>query len=207
MAAQALEPVRLFDYRMSGNGYKSRLAMHQLGIEAEVVFVDIVEGATHTPEFLARNPMGQIPVLELSDGSFLPESNAILWWLTQGTRLMPRDALEQARVLQWMFFEQSNIDQVLGRTRFLKKFPDFRKTTQADWDGWYAVGNHALGVLEQRLASRDYLVASRYTAADICLYGYVHSAEEGGFVLADFPHVERWLERVRSQDRHITIDD
>jgi len=145
-------------------------------------------------------------VLVLGDGTVLRESNAILWWLTEGTALMPAGRLERTRVLQWMNFEQSNIDKVLGRTRFLRAHPDFREVAEAEWAVWYDEGNRALAVLNQALDGRDFLAGSAYSAADICLYGYVHSAREGGFDLDRYPAVQRWLEIVRSQPGHITID-
>src|SRR5262249_18341181 len=149
--------------------YKIRLALTQLGLPFEYRVVDLLKGESHTPDFLARNPMGQIPVLELDDGTHLVESNAILFWLTEGTKLMPEDGLAKARVIQWMNFEQSNIDKVLGRTRFLKRWPHVLATTQRDWDGWYEQGNRALGVLEGALGGRTFLVGETYSAADICL--------------------------------------
>ncbi|MGH8597363.1 MAG: glutathione S-transferase family protein, partial [Gammaproteobacteria bacterium] len=107
-------PKRLYDLPFSGNGYKVRLALAQLGIAVEYEVVDLIKGETKSKEFLAKNPMGQIPLLELDDGSLLRESNAILAWLAEGTFLMPDDAFSRARVLQWMMFEQNNIDKVIG---------------------------------------------------------------------------------------------
>jgi len=200
------EPLRLYDFPFSGNGYKLRLAMTQLGLAFDYHRIDILAGESRRPAFLALNPMGQIPVLVLGDGTVLRESNAILWWLTEGTALMPAGRLERTRVLQWMNFEQSNIDKVLGRTRFLRAYPDFREVAEAEWAVWYDEGNRALAVLNQALDGRDFLAGSAYSAADICLYGYVHSAREGGFDLDRYPAVQRWLEIVRSQPGHITID-
>ena len=197
------KPLRLYDYPFSGNGYKIRLALAQLDIEIEIVFLDLLKGETWTPDFYKKNPMGQIPVLELEDGTYLRESNAILYWLTTDTPLMPTDLMEQTQVLQWMFFEQSNIDKVLGRTRFLKAFPDFMETTDKDWAGWYNTGNKALLVLDDHLKNNDYLVANQYSAADICLYGYVHTADEGGFKLNDYSSVQRWLKRVKNTQCYI----
>ena len=200
-------PKRLYDFPFSGNGYKIRLALAYLGIRVEYETVDLLAGATRAPAFLAKNPMGQIPVLELDNGELLRESNAILFWLTEGTELMPREPLPRSRVVQWMCFEQSNIDKVLGRTRFLKRHPDFMATTPADWESWYAIGHRALEVLEGELRQRPFLVDQRYTAADICLYGYVHCAEEGGFDLEPYPHLRQWRARVQEQPRHVTIDE
>jgi glutathione S-transferase len=172
-------PKRLYDFPFSGNGYKIRLALAYLGFTVEYEIIDLLAGEASSPEFLAKNPMGQIPVLELDDGTFLRESNSILFWLAEGTPLMPTERLARARVVQWLCFEQSNIDKVLGRTRFLKRYPDFMVTTQADWEQWYATGYRALEVMEAELRSHVFLVGDRYSAADICLYGYVHCAEDG----------------------------
>ena len=200
-------PKRLYDFPFSGNGYKVRLALAYLGLRVEYETVDLLAGEAGRPEFLARNPMGQIPVLELDDGTCLRESNSILFWLAEDTALMPRNRLARARVVQWMCFEQSNIDKVLGRTRFLKRYPDFMTTTQADWDQWYATGYRALDVMESELRGRTFLLGERYSAADICLYGYVHCAEEGGFSLGDHPNVQRWRLLVQRQRAHVRIDD
>src|SRR5512138_1817607 len=146
-------PVRLYDFPFSGNGYKIRLALAQLGLNVDYQVRDLLAGETRTPQFLAMNPMGQIPVLELSDGRFLRESNAILWWLADGTRLMPPDRAGRAQAVQWMCFEQSNIDKVLGRARFLRAYPHFRDTTRAEFEGWWADGHAALAVMEAELAT------------------------------------------------------
>jgi glutathione S-transferase len=200
------QPKRLYDFPFSGNGYKIRLALAYLGFSVEYEIVDLLGGETGTPEFLAKNPMGQIPVLELDDGTILTESNSILFWLTEGTSLMPDDRLARARIVQWMCFEQSNIDKVLGRTRFLKRYPDFMATTSADWEQWYATGYRALDVMESELRKHAFLIGEQYSAADVCLYGYVHCAEEGGFDLERHDAVNRWRAQVRKQPRHIPID-
>jgi glutathione S-transferase len=198
-------PKTLFDFPFSGNGYKVRLALTQLGLPFEYRVVDLLAGDAQRPEFLAITPMGQIPALQLADGTVLWESNAILFWLTEGTALMPDDRLGRARVVQWMNFEQSNIDKVLGRTRFLKRYPHFMETRPSDWEGWYAIGNRALAVIDRRLREHAFMVGETYSAADICLYGYVHTAEEGGFSLEPYPGVSEWLERIRQQPKHIPI--
>jgi glutathione S-transferase len=199
----AVRPIRLYDFRFSGNGYKVRLALSQLGLAVEHQFIDILKGEAKSEAFLAKNPMGEIPALELSDGTVLRESNAILFWLSEGTALMPEDRLGRARVVQWMCFEQSNIDRVLGRARFLLANPDFRTTTPAEFAAWHATGHQALCVMEEELRERKFLVGDAYSAADICLYGYVHTGREGGFELDRFPAVVSWLARVASQPGHI----
>jgi len=199
-------PRVLYDFPFSGNGYKVRLALAELKLAVDYRVVDLLAAEAGTPEFLGLNPMGQIPVLELVEGTVLRESNAIVYWLTDGTALMPADRLGRTRVVQWMSFEQSNIDKVLGRTRFLKRYPDFMPTTADDWAQWYASGYRALAVLEAELATREFLVGGQYSAADICVYGYVHCAEEGGFELTRFPSVEAWRARVGRRPAWVPID-
>ena len=201
------KPARLYDFPFSGNGYKIRLALAYLGFTVEYQIVDLLSGQTNSPEFLAKNPMGQIPVLELEDGTILRESNSILFWLAEGTPLISNDRLARARIVQWMCFEQSNIDKVLGRTRFLKRYPDFMATTSADWDQWYATGYRALDVMESELRRHSFLIGDQFSAADICLYGYVHCAEEGGFSLERYGSVTRWREQVREQPGYLAIDE
>jgi glutathione S-transferase len=202
-----LRPVRLYDFPFSGNAYKARLALAQLGLEVEYTVVDILAGQSRTPQFLAMNPMGQIPVLELSDGTFLSESNAILCWLTEGTPLMPTSRLDRTRVIQWMCFEQSNIDKVIGRAKFMRAHPHFRDVAPEEFEEWWRQGREALAVLETHLAANAWLVGGIYSAADICLYGYVHGSEDAGIALAPYPAVRAWLDRVRRQPRHIGIND
>jgi glutathione S-transferase len=189
---------RLYDFPFSGYGYKIRLALHQLGIAVDYQIVDILKHETKAESLLAKNPMGEIPALELSDGTVLRESNAILYWLTEGTPLMPADKIGRTQVIRWMCFEQSNIARVLGRSRFLKTYP-IRYATATEFDQWHASGHWALGVMDQELRERPFLIGDIYSAADICLYGYVHTGREGEFELDRFPSVLAWLVRVASQ--------
>jgi glutathione S-transferase len=198
-------PKRLYDFPFSGNGYKVRLALAQLGITVEYETVDLLVGETRSRAFLAKNPMGQIPVLELDDGTLLRESNAIVFWLAEDTWLMPKDRLGRARMLQWMFFEQNNIDKVIGRVRFLRRYPDFMATSQSDFDLWHDIGNNALNILGAELSAHTFVVGNRYCAADICVYGYVHCAAEAGFEMRRYPSVTAWLDRVRRQPGHIPL--
>lgn len=196
-------PARLYDFPFSGNGYKVRLALHQLGLPVERVIVDILAGEQQRPDFLPKNPLGEIPVLELSDGTALRESNAILYWLAEGTWLMPHDRLGRTRTVQWMCFEQSRIDRVLGRARFLKAYPNFADVAPFDFATWHTAGHAALDVLEGELKTHAFLIGDAYSVADISLYAYVHSAREGGFDLDRFPAVRAWLGCVAAQPNHI----
>ncbi len=199
------KPKRLYDFPFSGNGYKIRLALAQLRLSVAYEIVDITR-QTKLPAFLAMNPMGEIPVLELDDGTILRESNAILFWLTEKSGLMPVDRLGRTRVVQWMMFEQSNIDKVMGRTRFLKTYPHFRETQPWEWEQWNETDYRALDVMEAELVGHPFLVGDNYSSADICLYGYVHCTEEGGFSFTRYPSVRRWLDAVRGQPNHVRID-
>jgi glutathione S-transferase len=196
--------LRLYDYLESGNGYKVRLLLRQLGVPFERVEVDILRGETRTPAFLARNPNGRIPCLELEDGTHLWESNAIQWFLAEGTPLLPDDRLGRAQVLQWMFFEQYSHEPYVAVVRFWHHaglVEQNRALLPEKTERGYA----ALGVMERHLATRTFFVAERYSIADIALYAYTHVAPEGGFELARFPAVCAWLERVRAQPGHTPI--
>jgi glutathione S-transferase len=197
---------RLYDYLPSGNGYKVRLVLRQLGLPYELVELDIKQGATRTPEFLAKNPNGRIPLLEIPGQGFLAESHAILWYLAEGTHLVPRDRLDRARMWQWMCFEQYNLEPSIGTARFWlaslrrseaelgEKLVEKRRN-----------GHAALAVLERGLAGREFLAGDGYSLADIALYAYTHVAPEGGFDLAPYPAVRAWCERVAAQPGHVPI--
>jgi glutathione S-transferase len=198
--------MRLYDFLSSGNGYKIRLALRWLGISFEYEEINILEGESRTPAFLAKNPFGQIPVLELDDGTCLRESSAILFYLSEGTPLLPNDRLLRARVLEWMGFEQTHVDGVVSRARFRRTFPNAIPTREEEFVAWYGQGRAALGVLDAHLRDRTFLVDERFTIADITLYAYVHCADEGGFDMAPFRSLPRWFERVRAQPGHLPID-
>ena len=197
--------VKLYDYLDSGNGYKVRLLLHQLDIPFELVEVDIMKGGTRTPAFLARNPNGKIPTLQLEDGSFLGESNAILFYLAEGTKYLPEDRLERARVLQWMFFEQYSHEPYIAVARFWLKHlgPDERRGNELAEK--QEKGRAALAVMERHLEDRSFLVDENYSIADISLYAYTHVADQGGFDLSKCPAIRTWLDRVRAQPGHVEI--
>ena len=198
--------MRLYDFLPSGNGYKVRLLLTQLGIPFERIEMNILAGETRTLEFLAKNPNGRIPLLELEDGTFLAESNAILFYLAEGTRWMPSDRLERAQVMQWMFFEQYSHEPYIAVARaWLHVFGAMDEERKRQLPQKQKLGTDALGVMEAHLRERTFFVAERASIADIALYAYTHVAEEGGFELVRFPAVQAWLTRVRSQPRHIPI--
>jgi glutathione S-transferase len=198
--------LRLYDYFESGNAYKVRLLLAQLGIAFERVELDLLKGETRTPAFLAKNPNHRIPLLEWPDGRTLAESNAILFHLAEGTPLLPEDRFERAQALQWMFFEQYSHEPYVAVVRFWH-FSGQLESHRAELAEKMERGTHALGVMEQHLAQREFLVGERYSVADIALYAYTHVADEGGFELGRFPAIGRWLARVRSQPGHIRIAD
>ena len=197
--------MRLYDFLESGNGYKVRLVLHRLGVPFTRVELDIVAGATRTPEFLAKNPNGRIPTLELPDGTCLAESNAILFYLADGSPLLPDDRLERAQVLQWMFFEQYSHEPNIATSRFWLHHLELTPQRRAALAEKKRAGDAALGVMETHLAARAWFVGERCTIADIALYAYTHVADEGGFDLQPFPAVRAWLARVASQPGHVPI--
>jgi glutathione S-transferase len=193
----------LYDYLPSGNGYKCRLAFHQLGKPFRLVEMDIMKGASRTPEFLAKNPNGRIPVLELDDGRLLSESNAILLYVTDGSPLLPSDGFERAQVMQWLFYEQYSHEPNVATPRFwLQYLRDYDRALLAKKQ---ELGRYALALMDRHLASRAFFVGERYTVADIALYAYTHVADEGGFDLAGYPAVRAWLARVAAEPRHVAI--
>ncbi len=197
--------IRLYDYLPSGNGYKVRLLLTQIGVPYELVELDILEGETRTPEFLAKNPNGRIPLVELESGDCLAESNAILFYFAEGTPLLPDDRLERARVLQWLFFEQYSHEPNIAVARFWLTHTEMDEEKRRLLPQKQAQGYAALDVMEHRLAAHDYLVGEAYSIADIALYAYTHVADEGGFDLARYPGIGGWLARVAARPGHIPI--
>ena len=196
----------LYDNLSSGNGYKVRLTLHQLAIPYTRIELDIDKRETRTPRFLAKNPNGRIPTLELDDGSYLPESNAIIFYLADATALLPSDRLARAQVLQWMFFEQYSHEPNIATSRYwLTHGFEITPERQAMLETKKKAGHDALAVMEQHLQRHPFFVGERYSIADIALYAYTHVAEEGGFALAPYSAIRAWLARVAQQPRHIPI--
>ena len=198
--------IRLHDNLSSGNGYKARLLLAQLGVPFERVEYDIDRAETRTPEFLRMNPNGRVPVLELEDGRFLPESNAILFYLAEGTPFLPDDHFGRAQVLRWAFFEQYSHEPNIASPRYwithnLPMIEERRVMLEPKRKLGYA----ALGVMEGHLKDREFFVGDRYSIADIALYAYTHVADEGGFDLGRFSAINAWLERVAAQPGHVPI--
>lgn len=195
----------LYDFHDSGNGYKVRLLLSHLGLAYRYVEIDILSGESRTPDFLAKNPNGRIPVLELPDGAFLSESNAILFYLAQDTRYLPDDRLASAQVMQWMFFEQYSHEPNVATVRFWRKHLELDDDRQKRIEEKTVLGHAALDVMERHLAGRTFMVGEHYTIADIALYAYTHVADEGGFDLSPYVAVCAWLERVRVQPGYVPL--
>ena len=191
--------LRVYGMSASGNCHKVRMALEALGRPYAWTEIDPVRGETRTPEFLAMNPNGKVPVLEIEPGTYLSESNAILWYLADGTPLLPSDALPRARVLQWLFFEQYSHEPYLAVARFLRKFHPDPATQRALADSKMSGGYRALEVMEGQLAQEAFFVGGRCSIADFALYAYTHVAGDGGFDLERFPAVRAWLTRVAAQ--------
>jgi len=196
----------LYQQQDSGNCYKVRLLLNHLGRPFQAVPVSSLDGSTRRLEFLAKNPIGKVPTIELEDGRFLAESNAILLHFAEGTRLLPADAYERAKAYEWLFFEQYVHEPAIAVRRALSVYPERRATASPERMAQLLdAGNRALAVLERRLEHTDWLAGNAFSVADISLYAYTHMAGEGGYDLGGFPAVGGWLERVAALPSHIPI--
>lgn len=178
----------------SGNCHKVKLALDLLGLPYQWREVDLMKGGTRTPEFLAMNPNGKVPVLAIDGSTFLPESNAILCYLGEGTKLVPEERLERARMLQWMFFEQYTHEPAIAVARFIRVF--LRNDDDPRLPDLIKRGSAALGVMERGLAGRNFFAGDSLSLADLALFAYTHKAGDGGFDLGPYPAVRAWLARV-----------
>jgi glutathione S-transferase len=196
--------VLLFNSQVSGNCYKARLLLAQLGRDYERRELDVVDRSNRAELLGELNPALRVPTLVLDDGRALAESNAILWYLADGTPYVPEDQFDRAKVLQWMFFEQYSHEPYIAVVRFwvaVAQTPPAQAMLEEKMRGGYA----ALDALERHLDASPFLVAERYTIADIALYAYTHVAHEGGFELERYPAIGSWLARVTAQPRHVPI--
>lgn len=198
---------KLYSMQRSGNSYKVRLALALLQQPYTLSEIDILKGESRTPEFLKKNPSGQVPLLELTPGRYLAESNAILWYVAQGTPLAPDDRMDRADALQWMFFEQHALEPNLGSAYFwLSLVRGGRELQMHMLEDWMERGYSALQVMENHLSRHNYFAAGHLTVADIALYAYTHVAPQCDFDLAPFPAVGRWLKRIEQQPRYVGMD-
>jgi len=197
--------MKLYDYLPSGNSYKVRLLLSYLDIRYDWINLDIIKGDTQTEEYKSKNPVGQIPLLELDDGRRIAESNAILYFLAEGTPYWPVGAYDQAKCLQWMFFEQYKHEPNIAVARFIHHY--FMDTRGEELPALTTKGYAVLDIMEAHLAKQNWFVTSGPCLADIALYAYTHVAEEGGFDLSKYPAITAWLERFAQHPRHILITD
>jgi glutathione S-transferase len=191
--------VRLYDYAPSANCYKPRLLLALLERDYERVPIDIFAGDTLTDAYVAVNPARETPALELDDGTVLTQSNAILWFLAEGTTFLPQDSLERGQVVQWLFFEQERVMMGIGGARFRTLTGRNPELIPARLE----LGETALTMLEAHLEGRSYLVGDSCSIADLSNFAYTHVAQDAGFRLTDYPSVSGWLERVRALPRFI----
>ena len=197
--------ITVHGYSPSGNCHKLRMLLGHLGREHRWIEIDSTRGATRTPEYLAKNPNGKVPMVEDDAGRVMVESNAILTWLADGTKYFAGDSWQRAQTLSWMFFEQYSHEPFVAVARFIAGWTPLDSPRRADLPRLRERGNDALGVMEKHLASNDWFSATGYGIADIALFGYTHCAEDGGFDLARFPNVVAWLERVRAQPGFVAM--
>jgi glutathione S-transferase len=197
----------LYGMTGSGNCYKPALLMTQLGIDFNWIEVDLLKGATRSPEFLAKNPNGKVPLLELPDGRRLAESNAMLCYLAENSPLLPADRYARAKVLEWLFFEQYSHEPYIATVRFWVHYLNQAEARREKIAEAMPRGYAALGVMEQQLTQAPFLAGADYTIADIALYAYTHVAHQGGYVLDDYPAIRAWIERVAQQPGFVAMKD
>src|SRR6266545_1929269 len=206
LSSTGSEMYTLYSMRRSGNCYKVRLALAQLKIPFRLTEVDILKGETRTPDFLAKNPSGHVPLLEVTPGRYLPESGAILWYIAGGTALAPEDRIDRAEALQWMFFEQHSLEPNLGAAYFwLALVKGGRELQRHALEDWMEEGYRSLRVMENHLKQHRYFAADRYTIADIALYAYTHLAHQCDYDLSGFPYIRAWLDRVAAEPGHVVM--
>lgn len=199
--------IELYGDSISGNCYKTQLLCAQLGIDHVWHELDLLKGAARTDEFRAMNPNSKTPLLKLADGRFLPESNAILYYLAQDSALVSDDAYEMANILNWMFFEQYSHEPYIAVARFIVVYLGNPPEKQAELESKYPGGYRALKVMNKHLETSDFFANNRYSIADISLYAYTHKAHEGGFSLVKYPQVREWLARVENQPGYVPMSD
>jgi len=199
--------VLLYDSPISGNCFKVRLLLAHLGAAYERRHVDVVDRSDPRTFLDGLNPARRVPTLVLDDGRALAESNAIIWYFGEGTRFVPDDRFERAKVLQWLFFEQYDHEPAVAVARFLVTYSGWpRERYEGRLRELKARGEQALAALDEGLRGRDWLVGDSITLADIALYAYTHVAEEGEFSLDPYDNVRRWLARVAAEPGHVPID-
>ncbi|MEP3277638.1 MAG: glutathione S-transferase family protein [Stappiaceae bacterium] len=197
----------LYSMQNSGNCYKPRLLMAQLGMDFDIQPVNSLTGETRTSAFLAINPHGKVPALVLDDGRALFESNAMLVFLAHGSAFLPSDPYLYAQVMQWLFWEQySHEPYIAVARRWWSLEPEGRQTHATQFPDWHQKGHAALEQMDNHLKGKSFFVDNQYSIADIALYAYTHVADEGGFDMTRYPEIGRWLDRVRTVKGHVDIE-
>lgn len=197
----------LYDNMISGNAYKVRLLLTQLGIAFRTVQKSVTNGETRQPDFLAINPNGRVPAVVFDDGRKLAESNAILLYFAEGTGFLPGDKFARAQVYQWLFFEQYSHEPYVAVARFIQLYQGMPEERLVEYKECHVRGHKAFKVMEQQLQRTPYLVGDKLSIADIALYAYSHVADEGGFDLSPYPAIGAWLARVASHPRYVGMLD
>jgi len=197
--------ITLYGDSRSGNCYKLQLLCAELGIGYDWREVDILKGDTHTPEFLAKNPNGKIPMLELPDGRCLAESNAILCFLAEGSDLLRGEPFKRAEILQWLFFEQYSHEPFIATSRFIIKYLGRPPEREADLQQKREGGLKALAIMESALQGTPYLTGEDFNIADIALFAYTHVSHEGGFPLDAYPAIRGWIERIEARPKYVPM--
>lgn len=197
--------MKLYDYLPSGNSYKVRLVLSYLGQSYTHIPINIHKGETLTAEYREKNPAGQIPLLELDDGRFLAESNAITAFLAEGTDLIPQDSFDRGKMFQWMFWEQYRHEPAIAVARFIRHYAMDSRADELP--NLLSKGAAALTVMNDHLQDKAWFAGAERSLADIALYAYTHVANEGGFDLSNYPNIENWLARLAAHERHISITD
>jgi glutathione S-transferase len=197
--------ITIHGYSPSGNCHKLRMMLGHLDRPYLWIETDSAHGATRTPEYLAKNPNGRVPMIETEDGRIMVESNAILTWLADGTPYFAGDAWQRAQTLSWMFFEQYSHEPYVAVARFICGWTPIDSPRRADLPSLRARGDQALAVMEKHLGANAWFSSIGYGIADIALFAYTHCAEDGGFDLSKYPKTTDWLARVRAQPGFIPM--
>lgn len=191
----------------SGNSFKPMQVAAQLGLQCDVNYLNVLTGESRTPEFLSINPLGQLPYMVVDGGVGVGESNAIAWYLAEGSDLMPSTALTRAQSIRWMNYEQTMLEANISPVRFFTYIvPEMQKDHEAMIPVWRERGNQGLAVLDDYLEKNDFVTDHGYSVADIAVYGYTHLADEGGFDLSHYKYVSAWIARVQDQPGYLPID-
>ncbi len=197
--------MKIYGDSKSGNCYKIKLLAALLNTKHQWVEMDIMKGETRTPDFLSKNPVGKIPVLELDDGRCLSESNAILNYLAAGSEYLPEDPFSRAKSEQWLFFEQYSHEPYIAVARYINVYLGMPEDRKAEYEQHQEGGNNALRLMERQLEITPYMAGDNPTTADVALYGYTHVAHEGGFDLNGYPSIQAWLKRVEELSGYVSM--